>query len=181
MNRKLPRCLRVVFYARLTLAVVLLAAFVCTTIPLASAGNVCNLGCCAGRATHTAGSCMKGTCHAAIKLQKKVARRTVRFTRGDELCGLKPLVAHLRVTAPPAPQTSRDTQDAVSKIAPTCDADCGSCVAGSFFSKGKAILAAAVDPASEVTRWFIHSHHASGLDVLSRDYSPRGPPITVSA
>jgi len=183
MNRKLPTCSRAVFYARLTLAVVLLAAFVCSTVPLpsVSAGNVCNLECCAGRAPHAAGSCMNGTCHAAIKLQRKIVRRPVTSTRGDEMCGLKPLAAHLRITNTPASQTSPDTQESVSKIAPSCDPDCGGCVAGSFSSKGKATFAAAGDPAPEVTRWFIVSHHTPGLAVLSRDYAPRGPPARFSA
>jgi hypothetical protein len=124
---------------------------------------------------------MNGTCHAAIKLQRKIVRRTGTSTRGDELCGLKPLVARLRVTNPPPSQTLPDTPESASKIAASCDADCGGCVAGSFSSKGKATLAAAGDPASEITRWFIDSHHVSHLDVLSRDYSPRGPPIRFSA
>jgi hypothetical protein len=183
MNLKLPTCSRAVFYARLTLAVVLLAAFVCTTVPLASvsAGNVCRLECCAARAPHTAGSCMNGTCHAAIRLQRKIVRHTVKSTRGDELCGVKPLAALLRVTTPQASQTSPAAQESVSKIAPPCEADCGGCVAGSSSSKGKATFGAAGDPAPEVTRWFINSHHTSGLDLLSRDYSPRGPPIRFSA
>jgi hypothetical protein len=183
MNRKPPTFSRAIFYARLTLAVVLLAAFVSTVVPLGSvwASNVCNLECCAGRATHTAGSCMNGTCHAAIKLQRKITGRTYRFTQGDELCGLKPLAAPLRVTAPPAPQTSRDTQESASKIAASCDADCGGCVAGSFSSKGKATLGGNRNSAPEATRWLIYPHHTSSLDVLNRDYSPRGPPIRFSA
>jgi len=183
MNRKPPTFSRAVLYARLTLAVVLLAAFVSTAVPLGSvsASNVCNLECCAGRATHTAGSCMNGTCHAAIKLQRKMPRPTVTLTRGDELCGLKPLTTHLRVTAPPPSQTSPHTQESASKIAASCDADCGGCVAGSFSFKGKASFGSAGDPAPEIIRWFTDSHHTSFLDVLSRDHSPRGPPVRFSA
>jgi hypothetical protein len=182
MNRKLPTYSRALTCARLTLAVVLLAAFVCTTLPLASvsAGNVCKLECCAGRAQHAAGSCMNGACHAAVRLQRKIVRRTVTSTQDDELCGFKPLAAHLRLTTPPASQNSPDTQKSVSKIAPSCDADCGSCVAGSFSFKGKASPTTVGDPASEVTRWFTNSHHTSGFALLSRDHSPRGPPIRFS-
>ena len=180
MNRKLPTYSRAVFYARLTLAVVLLAAFVCTTVPLASvsAGNVCRLECCAGRAPHAAGSCMNGTCHAAIQLHKNKLRRSPEVGSAEELCGLKRLSKRLSYRA-----TSTDAatpQKSVATLSRTCDADCAKCAAGAASAKGKITMAGAYRLQPLRTTWSIDSDSVSPNETFNRRHSPRGPPTDLS-
>src|SRR4051794_28814909 len=77
----------------------LIAGFISTAAPIASvsAGNTCALACCAGRAPHPAGSCMDGTCQAAIRLRNKSSRLHVYAPVADKLCGSQ--VIHLRTFA----------------------------------------------------------------------------------
>ncbi|PYS23280.1 MAG: hypothetical protein DMF72_09985 [Acidobacteria bacterium] len=58
-----------------------------------SAGNICTLACCAGRATHAAGSCMNGTCHTFLTGRSKTPTIHVPLPvhESEKLCGLPQL------------------------------------------------------------------------------------------
>lgn len=164
---------------RIIVAVLLTAAFVCAVVPLASvsASNVCRLECCAARAPHAAGSCMNGTCHAAIKLHKKFQRSAVSVS--EEFCGLKRLASRLGLR--PAANDSAHTDTPVGKLAQTCAPDCGGCAVGSVSAKGKATAGAAHEPLSLLTFSAINVSRSAGSAILSLEYSPRGPPEDFSA
>ena len=177
MKRSYPTGFRVVFRARVIIAILLLAAFVCVAVPLASvsAGNVCRLECCAARAAHAAGSCMNGTCHAAIQIHKTKLRRSTEFAPAvDEFCGLKRLAKHssYRAVSTDAPAT----QQSVATLGRPCDADCGSCAVGSLSAKGKIAIAAAYRLQLVGTRRSIDSKRIASVEIFHDRYSPRGPP-----
>lgn len=179
MNRKYRTCSWVVFSARTILALALIAAFACTVIPLASAsaGNVCQLECCAGHATHAAGSCMNGTCHAAIRIQKSSTGRAATSAPADELCGLTSVAKRLQVTTIPlGPNSSPDSQHSFSTVGQHCEPNCSSCSGSSHSFKEKTTAARAGNARPLVALWFVNSRPALLPNALTREYSPRGPP-----
>jgi hypothetical protein len=181
MNRKYRLRLPLVFCTRAMVALALVAAFACAAIPLASAsGNVCKLECCAGRATHAAGSCMNGTCHAAIKLQRKTIRRTL-TPPADELCGLKSVAQRFQVTAIPASHTSPDAQQSFSTVGQRCEPNCGSCSAGSNAFKDKTVAAALRHARPLIALSPVNSRPTALRDAQTLEYSPRGPPSLLRA
>src|SRR3954467_15543903 len=127
--------------ARIIVAAFLAFAFMCAFVPLAgvSAGDVCRLECCAGHAPHAAGSCMNGTCHAAIKNKSAKRRPQMQFAPAEEFCGLKPLAKRLgyRAMSTATSTDGRATQQSVAKVVRPCEADCGNCAVGSLSAKGK--------------------------------------------
>jgi hypothetical protein len=112
------------------LALLLIAGFISTVAPIASvfAGNTCMLSCCAGRAPHAAGSCMDGTCHAAIRLRKKTSRFSSEPTTIEKLCGAKSLKAtNLARTIVPRqaqPGKSQPSSLEASMFVRQCESDC---------------------------------------------------------
>src|SRR5437660_6780439 len=75
-------------WARLILAVLLLAGLASTAAPLITnaSGTLCKLSCCAGRAPHAAGSCMNGACHTFLR-KSQSGRLHVR-PQVEHYCGL---------------------------------------------------------------------------------------------
>jgi hypothetical protein len=182
MNRKYCLRLPLVFCTRAMVALTLVAAFACAVIPLASAsGNVCKLECCAGRATHAAGSCMNGTCHAAVKIQRKTIRRTI-TPPADELCGLKSLSHRFHVTAIPAQSNApTENQQSTSTVGQRCEPNCGSCSGGSNSFKDKTAVAAVRHARPAIVLSLINSRPTALRDAQTLEYSPRGPPSTLFA
>lgn len=170
---------RVTTFARAAIVILLLAAFVCVAVPMASvsAGNVCRLECCAARAAHAAGSCMNGTCHAAIRIHQTKLRRSTEFTPAEEFCGLKRLAKHsgYRAASTDAPAT----QQSLATLGRPCDADCGSCAAGSLSAKGKIAIAAAYRLQLLRTRQSIDSKRIALVEIFHDQYPPRGPPTNL--
>ena len=164
--------------ARMMIAALLAAAFMCAALPLASvsAGNVCRLECCAARAPHAAGSCMNGTCHASLNLHKHEPHRS--SVAPDEFCGLRILAKRLRYTAKSI-DTPATTESVVTLTRP-CDADCGSCAVSSISAKDKITITDTYRLQPSRTRWSIESHLVSSHEVSQRQYSPRGPPTNPS-
>jgi hypothetical protein len=182
MNRKYRLRSPLVFCTRAMVALTLVTAVACAVIPLASAsGNVCKLECCAGRATHAAGSCMNGTCHAALRIQGKTIRRTM-TPPVDELCGLKSLTHRFHVTAIPT-QSNAPTgnQQSISRVGQRCEPNCGSCSGGSNSFKDKTAVAAVRNPRPVIVLSLINSRLTALRDAPTSEYSPRGPPPTLFA
>lgn len=180
MILKSPRLSRVAGFARSVISVLLLAAFVCAVVPLASvaAGNVCRLECCAARAPHAAGSCMNRTCHAAIQIHQTRLRRSREFVPAEQFCGLKRLAKQLgfRAITTDAP----NTQQSVATLGRPCDAGCGSCAVGSLSAKGQIGMVAAYEQQPLATRWSIDSGRVLLVETSHGQYSPRGPPTQLS-
>jgi hypothetical protein len=179
MNRLVSK--RSAVLARIALALLLAAAFTCTTVPLASvsASNTCHLECCAARAPHAAGSCMNGTCHAAIQVHKNKLRRPASSETAEAFCGLKRFseqTGHHAIS-----NDAPTTQPSVATFQRACDADCGSCAVGSVSAKGKIAIAASYQLQPLGTRCSIDSDLISSTQTFHRRYSPRGPPTALSA
>jgi hypothetical protein len=166
--------------ARIALAVALAAAFICAAMPLASvsAGNTCRLECCAARAPHAAGSCMNGSCHAAIQVHKSKLRRSKAYAPAEEFCGLRNIYKQMGYHA--ISTDAATTQPSVATLQPPCDADCGSCAVGSVSAKGKTAIATAYQLEPLWTRSSIGADHTSSTQTVHRRYSPRGPPTNLN-
>jgi hypothetical protein len=112
------------------LALLLIAGFISAVAPIASvfAGNTCALACCAGRAPHAAGSCMDGTCHAAVRVRNKTSRFSSEPTTIEKLCGVKSLkVTNLARTIVPRqaqPGKSQPSWLEASMWIRPCEPDC---------------------------------------------------------
>jgi len=67
--------------ARFVIALVLLCALLAggVTLPEASAGHLCAMACCIGKAPHEAGSCMHDSCDVALEIQP--------VKEAESLCG----------------------------------------------------------------------------------------------
>ena len=165
--------------ARVIMAAVLAGAFICAALPLASvsAGNVCRLECCAARTPHAAGSCMNGTCHAAIRIHKQRVERPPAAAPAEEFCGLKILAKRLVHVAN---STEPTTRDSVVTLSAPCNADCGSCAVSSVSAKHKITVAATYRLQPQRTTWPIESDLISSHEIFQRQYSPRGPPTSLS-
>lgn len=187
MERSHSKRLEIISTARGLLASVLLAAFVAGIVPLASvsAGSTCTLECCAGKAPHASGSCMKGSCQAVL-LTARAHNHHARLDRAEKFCGLPKTFksasfARRRIDA--APQRSPD-QITAAAVAKPCQPDCG----GSFGltnlnrQRNSAGIADANRPRPPTDlRLSLFSHH--GVQILaaqSRRGAPRGPPFVLS-
>ena len=175
--------------ARVVLASVLLTAFFSGIVPIASvsAGSMCHLECCAGRAPHASGSCMNGSCQATLIRSQAVAKsRHARADQSEKLCGLARKIeaksfARLRVAA--SPQTS-PTQLAVAFKNP-CQPDCGGCTSAFTNSKrqrNSAALAGANRPRPPTDTHLSDFRHRRIhlLKTKCRQSAPRGPPLSCS-
>lgn len=167
------------------LAVLLIAGFISTVAPIASvsAGNTCTLSCCAGRAPHAAGSCMDGTCHAAIRLRNKSSKPPAHAPVAEKLCGRH--VIRPRTFATTVIDRRGEDENPpgasfhLSSLRQPCAPDCAGCaVFSASNSQSKvAALAFADQMRDGPPKLFPASlDRADNLDVLCREHSPRGPP-----
>jgi hypothetical protein len=143
-----------------------------------SAGNVCRLECCAARSPHAAGSCMNGSCHAAIKIHQSKLQRSLAPAPAEEFCGLKRLskTFAVRATSTEAPTTPKS----LTTLGRPCDADCASGAVGSVSAKGQLGISPAYQQQPLWTRRSIDSDRISLVEAFPRQYSPRGPPTKPS-
>jgi hypothetical protein len=188
MDRRHSTRFKIIDTAKLALAVMLVVAFFSSIAPLApvSAGSMCTLECCAGRAPHAAGSCRDGSCNAVLSISHKTTKAR-RVTPGEQFCGLSHTlvtknVARMRVNRAPRPAKS-DPASAAAFVKP-CQPDCGGCGSGSSSSnqqRNAGTLAHAVRPRPPPDSLFdFGSHHTQILNALRRQGAPRGPPFFLS-
>ena len=180
-------------FARTILAVALLCALFLVSVPVASvsAGPMCTRPCCAGHAAHAAGSCMNGSCHAAIH-RRKAAYTPHSFTpRSEAFCGLSrrgSLIAASKI-AKVISTTSRNesarTKGSAAALIGQGATDCSHCVSGCANLNRQRNSASVTD--SEhlplPTNIFFGNHRedfARARDALGRRCAPRGPPVFFS-
>ena len=174
-----PRLRRV---SGIAIALLLAAIFLSSVAPIASvsAGNICKLACCAGRAPHAAGSCMNGTCHAAIQLRKRTNRLATEPT--EKLCGLKTFKARTLVPPQTPRSESQPSSFQVSMLVRPCQPDCGAVPLPSA-SQRRPRETAELSFANGVRPPFaLHSLTAQNIFTpprhpLRSQASPRAPPI----
>jgi hypothetical protein len=184
---------RVKRFAAATLASVLLAGLLASLFPLETlaTGQMCNLACCAGRAPHAAGSCMDGSCYAALKKHSTQNHSFQRRQVAEQFCGLSRFARKLASRKSDEPVEFSSTKNeygstrlSSSTISKPCLPDCGSCGSGSAATdfRSHAVMA---------RRQLSRPRAATGLpDVfsalwltiktLARQSAPRAPPITFS-
>ncbi len=174
---------------RAALATAMLAALLASIAPLETfaIGPMCTLACCAGRAPHAAGSCMDGSCLAAIG---KRANHNHHFQREvkEHLCGSS-LQMRRRLSRGSRNESLirtaielRPAQVSSTIITKPCVPECGSCASGFAASDYRNHAAVSrryrVQPTSvsEVAniRLALLLTPAAAL----RQHPPRGPPIT---
>jgi hypothetical protein len=209
MNRFQPKQIRAVSATRVVLGVVLLFACLSSVVPLASvsAGSMCRLACCVGKAPHAAGSCMGGFCLAALR--KHAASTGDQAKRNQAAPQVKPdqaepetdqeehscdhhaqpkPVVHRPEPAPPVPDQPQNkametTVSAATPLGMPCQFDCGSAVsANSNRQQDSATLADGVRLGAPTA---IHSSNsdyrgAQIREALWRQGAPRGPPLFIS-
>jgi hypothetical protein len=192
MYRRRSWQFKIVSTPRLAVAVVLLIGFLSSIAPLApvSAGSVCTLECCAGRAPHAAGSCMNGSCQAVLSTHKRATTRRVTQVQGDKLCGLNRAVAtkivgRMSADRAPRPQGSDSAPNSATAFVKPCQPDCGGLASGfanSNRQRNSATMADTVRPRSPIDLYLLDfaRHGAQALDALGRQGAPRGPPVSFS-
>jgi hypothetical protein len=179
--------------ARTILAVALLGALLLVSVPVASvsAGPMCTRPCCAGQAAHAAGSCMNGSCHAALH-QRKTPYTQHRFTKTSEaFCGLSrkgSLIAVSKVAKAVSTasrnESARPKRSAVALIGRGTP-DCHGGVSGCANLNGQRNSASVTDaehlplPAN-ICLGDLRENFARARDALARRYAPRGPPVFFS-
>jgi len=166
-------------------ALLLAAGFFSSLVSIAavSAGNICTLACCAGRAPHAAGSCMNGTCHAAIRLRKRTNRFPTEPT--EKLCGLKTFKARTIVPSQTGRRESQPSFLQVSMLVRPCQPDCGAATlpsASQRRSRETAELSFAnrARPPSALPSLTTQNTFAELCLLLRSQASPRAPPILFS-
>ena len=168
------------------MAFVLLAAFLSGIVPLAAAtsGSLCNLECCAGKAPHASGSCMKGACQVTLPTSR-ARRHHSHQDQADKFCGL-PRKIHLNsVTTVPAAARLSGSSDHLSSMAleSPCQLDCGGCTSGfanSNRSRNSAAVVGDSRPRSPVNNRpsDFGYHRIRILETQCRQGAPRGPPTS---
>jgi len=175
----------------IAIALLLAAGFFSSFVPIASvsAGNVCALACCAGRAPHAAGSCMNGTCHAAIRLHKRTNKLRFASEPTEEFCGLKSFKAKnfSRTIIPPQARRN-DAQPSsvhVSMFMRPCQPDCGAATLPSASQRrpretAELSFANRARPPSALPSLTTQNIFAYACHPLRSQASPRAPPILSS-
>src|SRR2546430_2055706 len=128
-------------YARgqAVLATLLIAALLALNFPievLAAGARACTLACCAGWPAHAAGSCMTGSCHAAIGNSK--ARKKFATQSSETFCGLslRTSVVAKRLAVRRLPpngvfgNSSRQSELTATLFERPCASDCGAYTPG---------------------------------------------------
>jgi len=190
MDRTQSKRSGIISMARVVLASVLLTAFFSGIVPIASvsAGSMCHLECCAGRAPHASGSCMNGSCQATLIRSQAVAKsHHARADQSEKLCGLARKIeaksfARLRVAA--SPHTS-PTESLAAAFENPCQPDCGgftSAFTNSKRPRNAAALAGANRPRPPTDTHLADFRHRRIhlLKTQCRPGAPRGPPLSFS-
>jgi len=185
--------------AKPILAASLVCALLSISVPIASgsAGSMCRLACCAGRAPHSAGSCAHGSCSSPV-LSGKGVHVHRKAGESDTLCGLSrraDLIVRRTHTGPilgtnsasasgNANNTSRNeshrAQVSAALATKSCAPDCSGCASG-FTNRQRNSAAVThaerVRPLSDLGFADLCQHLAQTRDGSFRCGTPRGPPI----
>jgi hypothetical protein len=162
---------------------VLLGAFLSGIVPLAAvtAGSLCTLECCAGRAPHASGSCMNGSCQVTLPTARKHSHHAAP-DRAEKFCGLprKILLTSVLSRVKSRVPISSDHLSSLALENP-CQPDCGGCASGfanSNRSRNSAAVAADNRPRPPTnSRLFDFRYHRTRVfNAQCRQGSPRGPP-----
>jgi len=156
----------------------------------ASATSTCHLECCAGRAPHSAGSCMTGACHARINIKRHAHVVPLVSPFSEELCGLstRPSAVAKRMAAAklnvPKTAGSESTQSELSTTSAgrPCPPDCGG-LASAFANAKQSRKAFAGGTHSQRLQSAVGSsdrfvHSVKSRAGLGRRSIPRGPPLS---
>ena len=170
------------------LGALLLCTLLSVSVPIASvsADSICRLACCAGRATHAAGSCANGSCHAAVHTRK--ARRFMRAS--EAFCGVSHRISLIAVPIAKLASTTSRNEFAPSKGsaaaligrgAPDCNGGVSGCA-----NLNRQRNSASVTDSDHLplpTNICFGNHRedfARARDELGRRCAPRGPPVLFS-
>jgi hypothetical protein len=170
--------------ARVLLAAVLLSAFLSGIVPLAAvtAGSLCTLECCVGRAPHASGSCMNGSCQVTLPSARKRNHHAA-ADRAEKFCGLPRKIRLTSVALNRAKSRLSKSSDHFSSLAleKPCQPDCGGCASG-FANSNRTRNSAAVmgdsrpRPQTNNRLSDFRYHRTRVLNAQCRQGSPRGPP-----
>jgi hypothetical protein len=179
-------------FASVILASVLLAGLLAGIFPVETlaTGQICNLACCAGRAPHAAGSCMNGSCYAALTKRSSQHLSSSRRQVAEKLCGINRSARRLspskrtmtveRSSKKSEPQRSRISSGTITK---PCLAECGSCGSGPAAGfRGHAVMARRQQSRPLAAAGFADASF-TGLLILTTlvcQSGPRAPPIAFS-
>ena len=188
MDRANSRRVRLVSMARILLASALLAAFLSGIVPIASvsAGTVCTLECCVGRAPRASGSCMDGSCHATLLTAHAAAKRLQsKLDQSDMFCGLArnfetKRFARMRVDASSHRSPNQLLGAAFER---PCQPECGGCISGfTNRQRNSAAIASANRPRPPTDAYLSGFRHRRTriLKTQCRQGAPRGPPVSFS-
>lgn len=193
LNRYRRHCRAVI---RNALAVWMMLASLSMTgsliVPAAASSE--SMPCCAGKASHSAGSCKTGVCRARHHHLKSIVPGILET---EPLCGLRNFKTEVRarrlLRSPLALNSKSGLKqpmvDPARMIVPgaltkPCSPDCGACAAGSPGRQSQSNLAASLDrkSTSPVGCLRVDGRRASAAvkEIVSRFSSPRAPPISLS-
>jgi hypothetical protein len=168
------------------MASVLLSAFLSGIVPLAAAtaGSLCTLECCARRAPHASGSCMKGSCQAPLPASR-ARRHHAPLEKAERFCGLPRKIHLSSFTTVPAEARLSGSSDHLSSMAleSPCQLDCGGCTSGfanSNRSRNSAAVVGDSRPRPPVNNHLsdFNYYRIRILETQCRQGAPRGPPIS---
>jgi hypothetical protein len=174
--------------SRRALAVALLAGLLASIFPLETlaTGQMCSLACCAGRAPHAAGSCMDGSCHAALRKRSARTRHAISGVV-ERLCGSSSLTRYASlhgINATPQKASQKESQHsqlASSAINKPCQPDCGGCASGfASLNRNHTVSARGERQRSTSDKEFANSYipPPRTLAGARRQSAPRGPPVS---
>ena len=182
------------------LALALSLAFLGGSFQLAqsASGSLCTLTCCSGRSPHAAGSCMNGSCRAALKISPHDHAHVYNQT-SDQFCGVVRVAtrkaALLRLTASPDISAAKEAQGrskqstnpttTVAGVTKPCDPTCGGGMSTSSTQtrpRESAATAFADRPRPPTQSQILGASFkfTKSLNGFWRERSPRGPPIVSS-
>jgi hypothetical protein len=184
MNRLAAKRFRVLRVTRFLVAAFLLFGIVASIVPLKSAlaSPACRLACCAKRASHSAGSCADGSCHASLR-RKRPVRHHSSSNATSELCGLARKFTVDNKTRPRIILASTKTEAAAAMAAfgTPCPSECSGTLANSSSQRNSAAISVSSDAdLAAPQRTSILSTHAQLSRVSCRECAPRGPPLPIS-
>jgi hypothetical protein len=182
---------------RAALGCLLSLAFVASSIPVEAMlpGQACSMPCCAGRATHAAGSCMGDACHARLARKKRAAHERLCAARISSLSSRNIKTASspagklrsnsvtetLAPTQPPS-ETAQRSSGVAARMALTksCSADCA-CLSNfaRTLQSHEVTKLSRVQPLLSVGLTLDSSRLSVPASVLENQSRPRAPPITV--
>jgi len=168
------------------MAFVLLTAFLSGVVPLAAvtAGTLCALECCAGKAPHASGSCMKGACQVTLPTSR-AHRHHAAANKTENFCGLPRKIDLTSFTVRHGEARLAGSTDHLSSSAleSPCHPDCGGCASGfanSNRSRNSAAVAGDARPRTPTNNQLsdFRNHRIRILETQCRQGAPRGPPIS---